>query len=259
MSIQTRLAAAKINLTLEILGKRPDGYHDIASVMHKIPFGDTVTVEDTRDGSIAFDCDKPVCPPAENLAFRAAKIFENAYGKALSFRISVAKRVPAGSGLGGGSADAAAVLDLLNERFRAFSEAELETLAASLGSDVPFLLAHHTCALCTGRGEIMTELPPLRFDLSLLFPSAPLSTSGIYAAYDALHEADYTKHNSTDLAAVLKKGAARVPDASPFLCNDFEAVCVERCPGIGDCKEKLRREGYAAQMSGSGSAVFGIR
>lgn len=271
----TKKAYAKINLTLEILGtRRADGYHDIATVMHKTPeLYDEVSVSaDTEraaessvsdNADIAFVCDADVCPPQENLAYRAAAAYLALYGKRAECtpRVSIAihKHIPAGAGLAGGSADAAAVLDALCALLGKLSPQEIFDIALSLGSDVPFCLEAHTCALCTGRGEIMRELPPLRDTrIAVILPRTPLYTKGIYAEYDRLYGDDYTKAKSTAMAALLSRGA-NADEIAALMCNDFQPICEKRCPEIAAACAELRAKGYYAQMSGSGSAVFGLR
>ncbi len=257
-------AYAKINLTLEILGtKRGDGFHDIASVMHKAEnLYDEISVALT-DGGIHLCCDKDVCVPQENLAYKAAQKYINLYtektGKTIGADIVIHKNIPAGAGLAGGSSDGAAVLDAMNEMCEyALSDKEMFDIALSLGSDVPFCLEKHKCALCTGRGEIIHDLPELE-NINIVFalPQTPLSTKGIYGEYDKLHGDDYTKSNSTRMAELIEK-KADIKDILSLMCNDFQALCEKRCPEIKEACESLKKQGLYAQMSGSGSAVFGI-
>ena len=262
MIIIEKKAFAKINLTLEILGKkRGDGFHDMASVMHKIDLCDTVTVtwDDAFEG-ITLNCDADVCAPEENLAFRAAKAYYDAIGKTANLKIDLVKRIPFGAGLAGGSADAAAVLDAVNEKEKALSLAELSAIAASLGSDIPFCLEAHTCAMCTGRGEIVTDLPTpdLSGRVVVKKPTMSLSTKGIYAAYDEKYGEDYTKDRTERMAQRIRKGA-ELKEILALMCNDFQPLCEERCPEIADLVAEMRKQGMLSQMSGSGSAVFGIR
>lgn len=256
-------AFAKINLTLEILGtRRGDGFHDIATVMHKVEsLYDTVTLtfDDALDG-ILLRCDKDVCAPDDNLAVRAAKAYYAMCGKAAHLCIDLVKHIPAGAGLAGGSADAAAVLDALNEHEKALTDDALHSLAASLGSDIPFCLEKHTTALCTGRGELIRDLPPLDLAgrVTVEVPSMPLSTKGIYGAYDEEHGDDYSKNKSETMAALIEKGAP-LSEIVKYMCNDFQPLCEQRCDEIRRIRERMAKEGLASQMSGSGSAVFGIR
>lgn len=264
----TEKAHAKINLTLEILGtRRGDGFHDIASVMVKVPdLYDTLTfsVSDLPEnaGKITFSCDKAVCEPEKNLAYRAAHAYYDAADKpekALpGVFIDLKKSIPAGAGLAGGSADAAAVLNALNALFGALSAQTMFDLALSLGSDVPFCLADCETALCTGRGEKIEPLAPLhKVRMEVRFPKTPLSTAGIYAEYDRFYTDDYTKDKSLWLAKAINKHAP-LEELMPYFCNDFQALCEKRCPEIAALCRKLEGEGAFAQMTGSGSAVFGL-
>ena len=156
-----KTAYCKINLTLEILGtKRGDGFHDLKTVMHKIPLGDTIEIctEKSGSGRIVLACDSDVCKAEDNLAYKAAKMFMEAYfaktGKTADVHITLNKTTPTGAGLGGGSADAATVLDMMKKELGEVSEDEILLMAQNLGSDVPFCLERYTSAYCTGRGEI---------------------------------------------------------------------------------------------------------
>lgn len=263
-------AYAKINLTLEILGtRRGDGFHDIASVMMKVPMlydRVTISASDAPEdaGLIAFSCDKNVCEPEKNLAYLAAKryydLVHNKEEKILpGVSIALKKNIPSGAGLAGGSSDAAAVLNGLNELFGKLDKRALFQIALSLGSDIPFCLDPCGAALCTGRGEILEPLPtPENVQIELRFPKTPLSTAGIYAEYDRFYGDDYTKNKSVLLADALKRQAPLACFAA-LLCNDFQPLCEKRCPEIVLLCEQLKREGFYAQMSGSGSAVFGLR
>ncbi len=260
----TKKAYAKINLTLEILGtKRADGYHDIASVMHKArSLYDTVTVT-LADSGITLECDKDVCAAADNLAYKAAKrfieLYEQKTGKTFGVNIKIQKNIPARAGLAGGSSDAAAVLDALHELTGILAEKDIYEIALSLGSDVPFCLEKHTCALCTGRGELIRDLPELQ-DVEIVFylPETPLSTAGIYGEYDKAYGDNYEKKNSITMASLIEKGAS-LNEILTYMCNDFQVICQKRCPEIAEGCKVLADKGYFAQMSGSGSAVFGIK
>ena len=260
----TKKSYAKINLTLEILGtKRGDGFHDIASVMHKVPsLFDEVTVELT-DMGIFLECNKDVCAPEENLAYKAAEKYIHLYksrtGKDFGVKIDIEKNIPAGAGLAGGSGNGAAVLDALSELVGGLSENDIYEIALSLGSDVPFCLEKHTCALCTGRGELIKDIRPLEnVEFELYFPKTPLPTKGIYGEYDKQYGDDYTKNKSVVMAELLEKGAD-IDEIARLMCNDFQPICIARCPEIEEGCRILAEKGYFSQMSGSGSAVFGIR
>jgi 4-diphosphocytidyl-2-C-methyl-D-erythritol kinase len=259
----TATAFAKINLTLEILGtRRNDGFHDILSVMHKIPVGDEVSLEITSNSTIDFSCSENVCANEDNLAYKAFVLYRD---KAISkghekfgAKIRIEKVMPTGAGLAGGSADGAAVLDLLNKALGVMTDSEMHSLAEALGSDVPFCLEKHTSCLCSGRGEVMKDITPLHDVFCLVAkPNENLPTKGIYKSYDELHGDDYTKNASFLMENALFSG--NMKEVSSLLVNDFEEICVKRLPEI----EKLRKDMISfgamnARMSGSGSSVFGL-
>ena len=145
-------AYCKINLTLEILGtKRADGFHDLKTVMHKIPLGDVIELEAVSgSGKITFSCDSDVCAPDDNLAYRAAQRYLELYREKTSLdadvSINLIKVTPTGAGLGGGSADAATVLDMMYKALGGVSEDDVLEMAEKLGSDVPFCLERYLCA-----------------------------------------------------------------------------------------------------------------
>ena len=259
----TTSAFAKINLTLEILGtKRGDGFHDILSVIHKIPVGDRISLEITKTPDIDFSCSENVCANEENLAYRAFVLYrERAVKKGhenFGARIHVEKLMPTGAGLAGGSADGAAVLDLLNKSLGVMTDGEMHELSGTLGSDVPFCLEKHTCCLCSGRGEVMKDISPLRGVFCLVAkPNENLPTKGIYKSYDAIHGDDYTKDASFLMEKALASGDMR--GVSSLLVNDFEEICVQRLPEIDSLrKDMLSLGAMNARMSGSGSSVFGL-
>ncbi len=262
----TKTAYCKINLTLEILGtKRNDGFHDLATVMHKIPLGDIITVEtaESRENKVELICDTPVCEPADNLAYRAAEsylsAYKNAVGKSANVKIGLSKITPTGAGLGGGSADAACVLDCLYETLGGISKEELPDIASLLGSDVPFCLERYTCAFCSGRGEICREISRLPDGICAVIakPSEGINTKGIYGEYDKKHGDNYSKSNSSHMEKALSSG--NLFAISGYLVNDFEEVCIPRLPEISVIKNVMVKNGAVmSQMSGSGSAVFGI-
>lgn len=259
-----KTANAKINLTLEILGKnRPDGFHDIASVMHKIPFGDEICLDVTESGGILLECDTNLCEMTDNLAYKAAKLYLNEYEKStqktFGAKIKLSKKTPDKAGLGGGSADAAAVLDMLNEHFNGhFSSEKIHKMAEELGSDVPFCLECHTCSLCEGRGEIISDIVPLSDVFCVVAkPRESLSTKGIYSEYDEKFGDNYSKCASLRMIKALEDG--NLNEICTLLTNDFEDLCIERCKKINQiCDFLLSGGALGAQMTGSGSAVFGL-
>ena len=261
----TKRAYCKINLTLEILGRaRSDGFHDLKTVMHKIPLGDIIEVcVCDGDGSVTLSCDKALCDTKDNLAYKAAKVYLEAYskntGRSACVDIKLTKITPAGAGLGGGSADAAAVLDALYECIGGVTEEEVLLLACGLGSDVPFCLERYTCAYCTGRGEVCREISRLPKGVSVVIakPVEGINTKGIYGVYDEKFGDDYTKSRSDDMEKALL--SASLSAVAGCITNDFECVCIPRLPEIETLKQHLISLGaVCSQMSGSGSAVFGL-
>ena len=260
-----KTAYCKINLTLEILGKqRNDGFHDIRSVMHKIPLGDEIEIfAKDGEGRISFTCDADVCEDKDNLAYRAAEEYLEAYrkntGKNADVTISLKKVTPFGAGLGGGSADAATVLDMMQKLLGEVSDEEVLEMASRLGSDVPFCLERYMCAYCTGRGEICEPIETLPEGISVVVakPDESLNTKGIYGEYDSKFSDDYTKSVSDRMRqALADKNFAEV---CRNLVNDFESICIPRLSKIDDIKNIMKKLGAACcQMSGSGSAVFGL-
>ena len=179
-------AYAKLNLWLDITGLRSDGYHTINTVMRRIDLCDDVTVETFYGGDVVIECDDPDVPTnGWNIAFRAAKAFFSRMGRSVGVNIKITKRIPIGAGLGGSSADGAAVLTALNELCgRPLEIHELCALGAELGADVPFCITGGT-ARCTGIGEIMKPIDCVGFKALLVLPGFACSTAEAYKRYDA--------------------------------------------------------------------------
>ena len=260
-----RTAYCKINLTLEILGtKRGDGFHDLKTVMHKIPLGDMIEIDARQgEGRITLLCDSDVCKSEDNLAYRAAKLYLEGYervtGKHADVDIKLSKITPTGAGLGGGSADAATVLDMLQEILGQVTEDETLEMAKSLGSDVPFCLRRYVSAYCTGRGEMCESIDTLPVETCLVVakPVESINTKGIYGEYDKAFGDDYSKNKSDVMKKALEKSS--LCETAKLLVNDFESVCIPRLPEIDEIKQKMLEYGaLGSQMSGSGSAVFGL-
>lgn len=246
-------ANCKINLGLDILRRRADGYHDLETVMFPVRgLYDEVEVERCDAPGAAFRSEGLVvdCPDEENICLKAFRLMHDRYGVD-GVRIRLSKRVPFGAGLGGGSSDATAVLLALNELFAlGLSEEELIARAAELGSDTAFFV-RNTPQLCTGRGEVMTPFP---IDLSGLIlvvvkPDEGVSTREAYAGVRPWVPA-------VPLAERLRRP---VSEWQGLVTNDFEESVFAAHPAISDIKEELLDAGALyASMSGSGSAVFGL-
>lgn len=243
-------AYAKVNLTLAVGEKRPDGYHEVVSVMQRVSLCDTLTAEQTREG-ITLTCSNPALPSGEeNLAHRAASLFFRETGITGGAALTLEKRIPSQAGLGGGSSDAASALLALRKLYApALSDTELETMAAALGSDVPFFIRGGT-QLATGRGEVLSPLPPLTDGWFVIVkPTESFSTPAMYRRLDNLPPA------CTPPLPPLQGG---LPALAAGLFNRFEAA-IPAGSAVWDIKARLAAYGaLASLLSGSGSAVFGL-
>ncbi|AGY56900.1 4-(cytidine 5'-diphospho)-2-C-methyl-D-erythritol kinase [Gloeobacter kilaueensis] len=261
---QIRLrAAAKINLYLEILGVRPDDYHELVMVLQSIDLSDTLTLTSIPGHQIRLICPHPLVPvDRTNLAVRAAELLQQSMGIDRGVEIALKKRIPVAAGLAGGSTDAAAVLAGLNVLWDlGLTQKELRTLGASLGSDVPFCVMGGT-ALATGRGEVLTPQPPLEnLHLVLAKPAdLQVSTAWAYRTYRQDHLAPGTvverSRTNALLAAVASQDPARI---AASLHNDLERAVLPAHPEVAHLRERLIEAGaLAAMMSGSGPSVFGL-
>jgi 4-diphosphocytidyl-2-C-methyl-D-erythritol kinase len=244
---------AKINLWLEVVGKREDGYHDLSSLMLPISVFDRLAVRVRTGGQgITISCDTAEIPADDrNLAWRAADRFLTASGKRAGVAIDIEKRIPWGAGLGGGSSDAAAVLVALNSFFEnAVPPGELEKLALSLGADVPFFLTSRP-ALATGVGEKLAfaQNSP-DYPLLLIKPPVSVPTGWVY------QNLKLTKRGAHIKLSDFEENPYQFP---VLIENDLEAVTVPRCPVIAEIKRWLLGRGaLTASMSGSGPTVFAV-
>ena len=243
---------AKINLAIEMVGKRPDGYHDIRTLFQTITLADEIRLEPAPPGVLELRGDDPeVAWDGTNLISRAARLLQERAGTAAGVRISVRKNVPAGRGLGGGSSNAAATLLGLDTLWGlGLGPAELAPLAGRLGADVPFFLKGGLC-LGEGVGERLTPLPDLApLACLLVIPPYPISTASIYAGVEV---------SLTSRGKVSK--IERFLESRDFglLENDLERVILRAHPELERWKSFFRDEGaLLVQVSGSGSAVYGL-
>lgn len=249
-------AQAKLNLFLRVLSREADGYHRLETLFQRIALADSVVVRAGVAGR-SLDCrGADVGPVERNLAWRAAVAFAEAAGGPAAFAIEIEKRIPVGGGLGGGSADAAAVLRALDALSASpLDAAALAAIAGSLGADVPYLLSAHALAIGTGRGERLVPLAPLPSrEVVLAVPPFGVSSADAFGWYDARKAA-----RRSGTRATLPAG--RAPGwkvVAALAANDLEGVVNEHHPGIGALHDALLRGGaMLAQMSGSGSTVFG--
>lgn len=248
------IAAAKVNLALEILSRRPDGYHEIATVMHAVDLSDRLVLEDAAAIEV---CTRAAGVPTDerNLAHRAAVALRDAAGIQRGARITLDKHIPVAAGLGGGSTDAAATLLGLNQLWGLrWSAARLSELAVGLGMDVPFFL-RGGAALATGRGERLKPLGGSSLGLVLVNPKFAVSTAEMYGRVTPSLYTD-GGHALGAVKALRSHGPARV---AASLYNGLEPAARAAYPQIGQMEAALVAAGaLGAAMSGSGPTVFGV-
>jgi 4-diphosphocytidyl-2-C-methyl-D-erythritol kinase len=254
-------SAAKINLNLDLLACRPDGYHELQSVVHSIGLWDAITFEFDFGPGFSLRCNEPNLAGDDNLCLKAARAWlaaTRAEGLRMRFnglRITLQKNIPSGAGLGGGSGNAAATLLALNRHFdNALNDAALHTVAATLGADVPFFL-HGGCALMEGIGERLTPLPAIEGWLVLIKPPLDLSTPQVYRQWDAMEVAP-APSTAAMREAVLTGDLSQVAAA---LHNDLSIAAQGLGLEVESLTQVLMEHGaLGAKLTGSGSAVFGI-
>ncbi|MDI6766194.1 MAG: 4-(cytidine 5'-diphospho)-2-C-methyl-D-erythritol kinase [Bacteroidota bacterium] len=256
-------AYTKINLGLRVLRKREDGYHDIETVFHRVNPYDEISLEPSS--SISFTCNNPILPTDErNLCVRAAKLLQEYTGIKDGVKIFLKKNIPIGAGLGGGSSDAASTLLGLVKLWNIdVTHDELHKIALQLGSDVPYFLKRGT-AHATGRGEILEYFDlDIPYWIILVYPNIHISTAW---AYQAIHDARLTKHTNIQhqtsdipLKQLLLENINAPQHFNHLLHNDFEPIVLHSNKTIAYLKLSLYSFGAKfAQMSGSGSAVYGF-
>jgi len=269
------IAPAKINLHLEILGDRSDGYHELAMVMQSIDLADHITLRSLDIDAIRVRCDSSEVPDdSNNLAYKAAALmfqkFPDVFAQYGGMEINIQKRIPVAAGLAGGSANAAAVLvgiDLIWQL--GLTHAELQGLGAQLGSDVPFCLAGGT-ALATGRGEELSPLPDLDnlYVVLAKYRSLEVSTAWAYKTYRHLFSSSYISdpkglearaarvHSGPLVQAIARKNGAKI---GQLLYNDLEKVVLPAHPQVAQLKNAFSSTStLGTMMSGSGPTVFAL-
>lgn len=252
-------APAKINLFLEVLDKREDGYHNIDTVMQKIGLCDTITleIETDKDMSVTVSCDDHSVPENEdNICYKAAKLYLDSFGiKDISVKVAIEKRIPSAAGLGGGSSDAAATLNALNKYFKKTDTLSLASLSASIGADVPFFVCEYKAAHCLGIGEIITPCEPLEGGCVLLAKCSEGISAG--AGYKALDSVEYERRSSDAMLDALSNKSYK--DVLNALYNSFEYAVLPIIKDAGDAKNIMLCKGADnALMSGSGPTVIGF-
>jgi 4-diphosphocytidyl-2-C-methyl-D-erythritol kinase len=259
-------AQAKINLRLRILARETSGYHQLETLFLRLALADDVLVRVTDGGcslDVAGDVDPRQLGPAErNLALRAASAYVGATGWPAGYAIELTKQIPVGGGLGGGSADAGAVLRALDAMAPApIGEPRLLAIAAQLGADVPFLTSTSAFALAWGRGErLLTLSAPDEREVLLVLPPFAVNTTEAYGWLVAARDAG-DRHDAAD-AVLDPLEASSLPDwasIARLATNDFERVVAARHPNVDSILAQLRALGCApAMLSGSGSSIFGV-
>lgn len=252
-------APAKLNLTLEVVRRRDDGFHELRSIFLALDLVDTITVEGSP--SITVSCSDPELETPENLVWRAAEALRKEAGVRTGALLTLVKRIPVAAGLGGGSSDAASTLLALNAHWNlGYPRARLREIGATLGSDIPFFLGTSPLALVTGRGEFLEPLhvPPhlgsARF--VLVKPPVGISAGAVYRAYPQArwsHGHDRTDTWFRELTAISSVGVDRFP--VPF--NDLEAIALQVAPEASVARDLLVAAGATRPvMAGSGSTFF---
>lgn len=268
------IASAKINLYLEIISDRPDGYHELAMVLQSIDLADQIDLRPLGTDTIYLHCNHPEVPQDEhNLAYRAAALmaakFPDAFVKYGGIEIAIDKQIPVGAGLAGGSTNAAAVLVGLNLMWNlGLSFKELQDLGSLLGSDVPFCIVGGTM-LATGRGEYLSPLPELDHLYVVLgkYRSLSVSTAWAYQTFRHQYRSFYVSdaegienrrqqvYTGPLVEAIAHQNERQI---GQLLHNDLERVVLPKYPQVQRLKEEFQRLGCAAMMSGSGPTVFAL-
>lgn len=260
-------SAAKVNLTLDILDIRADGYHELSSIIHTVGLYDELEFEFGRPAELV--CNRQELSGDDNLCLRAAKLYLETAGLRAgdAAKITLKKTIPAGAGLGGGSGNAAATLRAFNNEYGALSESELVTLAAKLGADVPLFLSGGA-QLMEGIGERLSPLPSLQGWLLIAQPAEPGPTAAVYRAWDDLNRY-LPRKTETATAAILQKlqstevnyeyAANQLAAIAPLLQNDLtEAAQACAVPATGVIEALKACGALGACMTGSGSAAVGL-
>jgi 4-diphosphocytidyl-2-C-methyl-D-erythritol kinase len=248
----TLKAPAKVNYLLDVIRRRPDGYHDLRMVMQRVNLCDEITLILTKDPGISVRCGKAGVPDGPgNIAWKAARALLDLDNSSQGVEISITKNIPVAAGLGGGSSDAATVLMGMNELLAlGLSDQHLIDIGVKLGADVPFFIFKKT-ALAQGIGEALTVMPDMpRAWVLLVNPGVHVSTAWVY---------NNLKLTNRGELARLPTFYGTVADICSIFANDLESVTIPAFPVIAEIKNGMLRHGaMGAMMSGSGPTVFGL-
>jgi len=263
MDIIKVMAHAKINLSLDVIGKRPDGYHNLSTIMHEIPLSDEITIKIGEGEGIRAVTNFRYIRNDTNIAAKASKLFlekcEQVCGRnaeSTGILIEIRKKIPVGAGLGGGSADAAAVIKALNRYYGdPLDENTMIEVGARVGADVPFCIKGG-CALCEGIGEIITPQPQLACGyIVVVKPKCSISTAELFSEYQT--SKNQMRPDTPGILDALSAGD--LGETARRVFNVLEHCAERKCRDIPDIHSGLLRHGaLGASMTGSGSAVFGI-
>jgi 4-diphosphocytidyl-2-C-methyl-D-erythritol kinase len=247
-------AYGKINISLDIVGKREDGYHLLKMIMQNVDLYDSISIEKCNK-DINISCNKPYIPTDEkNLIYKAAKLFMDTYNIKEGINIYLKKNIPVAAGMAGGSADAAAVFKALRQLFEIdVDENELMKLGVKIGADIPYCIVGGT-ALCEGIGDIITPLSPFKNHILVLVkPNFGVSTREVYKGIDI---SKIYKHPDTD-ALIKAMEEERLQDVCNSMKNLLENVTLRKYPVLKRIKEDMVKMGaMGAMMSGSGPTIF---
>lgn len=247
---------AKINLSLEIINKRDDGYHNINTIFAPIGVYDDITIEENTTG-LKYDIyPKNEFPIYKNLLYRGAKLFfDNYKPQHTNLTITLNKRIPIGAGLGGGSSNAAFIINALNDYFGTNApKADLMALGRQLGADVPFFI-NNSCAIGKGIGDDLEYIDvKIPYKVLIVHPNVFVSTSWAYQSLNLLKP-----NEGNDLKELLLKSITDKQICSQYFRNDFEKLVFNKYPEINFVKKRMYEQGaFFSMMTGSGSTVFGL-
>ena len=253
----TLKAPAKINLGLDVLGRRDNGYHDVRMVMQSIGLYDDVTIEKVEEPGICLEINLDFLPTDErNIAYKAAKLLMDEFAISTGVKIKLEKHIPVAAGMAGGSTNAAAVLEGMNTLFSlGLTQKELMERGVKLGADVPYCIMKGT-ALAEGIGEILSPLPPLpECHILIAKPDISVSTKEVYEELDSKEIPDHPEIDGI-LEGLKEANLEKIVSA---MGNVLERVTVQKYPVIDEIKQMMKKAGAMnAMMSGSGPTVFGI-
>lgn len=248
---------AKINIGLNIISRRGDGYHNIETILQQIDLCDSMTLKKSRCPDITVLCHHPAVPDGpQNICYRAVKLMQEATGVDDGVVIEIDKRIPVAAGLGGGSSNAAAVMQGLQDLWRIrLDKPTIATIAAKLGADVLFFVAGGT-ALASGVGEILTPMTlPQQFVCVLIYPNIEISTTWAFKNFNF----SLTKIKKSVKLAHFFSNENDLYRSKNLICNDLEEVVFQSYPMLAELKDSFYAEGaFYAAMSGSGSTIYGL-